>query len=369
MKKKESTPAPSVQKNQKSNITFWEMPPLALFLFNLLTGFIFEYIWRYHNWNGIKKAAKNDISPFWRSIFFIFYVKAFCNKVVSAAASQSYGKPLNAKSLSRIYIFCYCTRVVISFIIGSFIVQYARYGIEKLIDEHAITILFFATLLLSALTLSIIQWYVIFSLQKAINFYNQKLEKQALQRQSLDSSTIIPYFYVDKWRFIVLNIFSARLYLIYWVYKNWRAIKLAEESKISTFWRAVFYLYFDFSLFRRIYESAKEQGFARSVSTTALATGHILTFLINLFLSTINAFMINKNSIIYGIAFAFTYIIMPILDYVFIRPIQQSTLYYIEKKNPSYSFQNKAITKTEKILMLIGVSILSASLRSFIRLF
>jgi hypothetical protein len=60
------------------------------------------------------------------------------------------------------------------------------------------------------------------------------------------------YFPVSVPKMIVMSIASGGFYQLYWSYRNWKYIRQADDSTISPFWRAVFALFFHYSLVKRV---------------------------------------------------------------------------------------------------------------------
>ncbi len=60
------------------------------------------------------------------------------------------------------------------------------------------------------------------------------------------------FFIVAPSKLAVMSIATFGLYEIYWAYKNWQAIKEADDSNIMPFWRAVFAIFFAYRLFQRM---------------------------------------------------------------------------------------------------------------------
>ena len=75
-----------------------------------------------------------------------------------------------------------------------------------------------------------------------------------------------PFKVIPLWKFIFLSIITFRLYELYWFYKQWQFFQEKEKSPIYPFWRAVFSLFFVYSLFKRIGESTKKGGYKESFS-------------------------------------------------------------------------------------------------------
>jgi hypothetical protein len=84
------------------------------------------------------------------------------------------------------------------------------------------------------------------------------------------------YFSVSKLKLVVLCLVTLSLYEIYWFYKNWKLVKIKTGEKISPFWRAVFAIFFCYSLFKRVQDSASLQGCRSSISPGWLTVAYII---------------------------------------------------------------------------------------------
>lgn len=62
-------------------------------------------------------------------------------------------------------------------------------------------------------------------------------------------------------KFFWVSFFSGGIYNLYWFYRNWKNIKIAERSKLNPVWRTIFIIFFIYSLFRRIFRTAKKAGY------------------------------------------------------------------------------------------------------------
>lgn len=71
-------------------------------------------------------------------------------------------------------------------------------------------------------------------------------------------------------KFLLLNLLSLNLYSIWWMYKAWVVIKHKEESDILPAVRAVFGLFFIYSLFQRIKDFAMQQAYLKDYSPILL---------------------------------------------------------------------------------------------------
>ena len=87
------------------------------------------------------------------------------------------------------------------------------------------------------------------------------------------------YFPVSPIKLAVLSICTLGLYEIYWFYKNWQLIKEREHTDIMPFWRAIFAIFFCYSLFQRIGKNAKEMALP-NISAGGLSVGWIIVTLL-----------------------------------------------------------------------------------------
>jgi hypothetical protein len=58
-----------------------------------------------------------------------------------------------------------------------------------------------------------------------------------------------PYYPVSTVKLVVLSVMTFRLYDLYWMYKQWKAIRDHSGVDLSTFWRTVFSVWFVYALF------------------------------------------------------------------------------------------------------------------------
>lgn len=85
-------------------------------------------------------------------------------------------------------------------------------------------------------------------------------------------------------QFLILYIFSFGLYSIWWMYKTWRFFKEKDSLDIMPAWRAIFSIFFLYSLFDNILKYAWTNGFAKSYQSVSLYLGYILCSLVTNFL-------------------------------------------------------------------------------------
>lgn len=83
----------------------------------------------------------------------------------------------------------------------------------------------------------------------------------------------LPVFYhTSPWQAALLDFFTLGLYSIYWFYKHWRMIQISTGEKLSPFLRAIFQIFFVFSLFKRIHNTAQIAHYSGFNSHAAFAT-------------------------------------------------------------------------------------------------
>ena len=84
------------------------------------------------------------------------------------------------------------------------------------------------------------------------------------------------YFSVSTTKLILMSIFTLGLYEIYWFYKNWNHIKTRTRQKIRPFWRAIFSVFYCYSLFRAVRESVDSHAGRQEINPGWLAAGYII---------------------------------------------------------------------------------------------
>ena len=89
------------------------------------------------------------------------------------------------------------------------------------------------------------------------------------------------YLRISLSKLAFLSIITFGIYEYYWFYKNWAAVKKAEQSDISPFWRAVFAVVLSHSLFKKMLTSAKSKNYERSFSPILLALFYFIIMFIS----------------------------------------------------------------------------------------
>jgi hypothetical protein len=73
-------------------------------------------------------------------------------------------------------------------------------------------------------------------------------------------------FSVSPLKFIVMSATTFGLYKIYWMYRNWKAIKANTGENIEPLWRGIFGYFFCYSLFKWIKTEADSHSLKASFS-------------------------------------------------------------------------------------------------------
>ncbi len=90
------------------------------------------------------------------------------------------------------------------------------------------------------------------------------------------------FYVVSKDKFIVMFFGTASLYIVYWLYRNWRAYAQASGESVIPALRAVFAIFFIHSLFNRIRENLDAKSIAFKWRNKMDATLLVLLFLLGM---------------------------------------------------------------------------------------
>lgn len=133
------------------DVEYFAISPKRLALFSILTFGIYEIYWFYKNWEAVKKAEGQNISPFWRAIFAVFFCHGLFKKVLESSKSHGYKESYSPGWLATAYIAL--------LVIGN--------GLSR--AESSDTSIIW-------LIVALITFIPLLSVQKAINFNNEKLK-------------------------------------------------------------------------------------------------------------------------------------------------------------------------------------------------
>ena len=91
------------------------------------------------------------------------------------------------------------------------------------------------------------------------------------------------FFTASPSKLVLMSIFTANLYFIFWFYKNFRRIKETTGKNIWPFWRAFFYIFMAYSCFKHIQDVGDKNNTKSNINPGMLATFFlILGFCANL---------------------------------------------------------------------------------------
>jgi len=85
------------------------------------------------------------------------------------------------------------------------------------------------------------------------------------------------YFQVSTIKLVCLSFCSFGVYEIYWFYKNWQLERDRKREQLSPFWRAVFAVFFCYSLFKRIVSTGVGEGLFKGGGAGLLAALYIIS--------------------------------------------------------------------------------------------
>ncbi|MGB9040174.1 MAG: hypothetical protein WCC23_16925, partial [Acinetobacter calcoaceticus] len=100
------------------------------------------------------------------------------------------------------------------------------------------------------------------------------------QTQSIQSNHIENLKVISLNKFIFLSLISLGLYPIWWMFKAWRFFLIKDKLNIMPAARAIFSIFFLYSLFNHIKTYAKEQGYTNNFSSGWMYLAYLITFLL-----------------------------------------------------------------------------------------
>ena len=155
----------------------------------------------------------------------------------------------------------------------------------------------------------------------------------------------VEYFAISPKRLALFSILSFGIYEIYWFYKNWEAVKKFEGQKIYPFWRAIIAVFFCYSLFKKVLESAKNHAYQNFYSPGWLATAYILLLLVGNGLSRVES---------YDIGFNLLWIIIAIATFIPLLLVQKAINFNNEKIKGDTELKRE-FSGGEVVLIVVGV--------------
>jgi len=82
------------------------------------------------------------------------------------------------------------------------------------------------------------------------------------------NESLIEHEIISVNKFLLLNVLSFNLYTVWWTYKTWRLIKEKDHSDIEPVWRAIFSIFFLYTMFVQIQEWAHYFDYKKSFSSS-----------------------------------------------------------------------------------------------------
>lgn len=77
--------------------------------------------------------------------------------------------------------------------------------------------------------------------------------------------TPVMYFDISKKRMFLCSVLTLGVYNLYWMYQNWEALKTAKKDRsIGPLCHTVFWMFYLYSLFKKIFKDAEKVGFKTS---------------------------------------------------------------------------------------------------------
>jgi len=98
----------------------------------------------------------------------------------------------------------------------------------------------------------------------------------------------IKYFAISTKKLYLLSVLTCWLYEFYWFYRNWKAVKVAEQSKIHPVWRALLAIFYAKSLFEKIEVSAMDASYSKIYLARQLASFYGVSIVLNQYLGRIS---------------------------------------------------------------------------------
>ena len=99
---------------------------------------------------------------------------------------------------------------------------------------------------------------------------------QTPQSEVVEEEEQLEFYVVSLKKFTLLYFFTFGLYGIYWFYKHWREYKFYHRLSLWPVPRAIFNIFFVYSLFSRIEERLKRNQAPYSFAAQGLAIGYII---------------------------------------------------------------------------------------------
>jgi len=90
----------------------------------------------------------------------------------------------------------------------------------------------------------------------------------------------VEFFSVSTTKLVLLSTATLGLYEIYWFYKNFKAIKEADNGNISVLGRSIFSIFYCNTLFEKVFALAKKNNYPASYSSGMISALYVVLLLI-----------------------------------------------------------------------------------------
>lgn len=94
-----------------------------------------------------------------------------------------------------------------------------------------------------------------------------------------DQITSPIFFPTTTKKLAIMSICTFGIYEIYWFYRNWKFLKEKRGYNIRPFWRALFSIFFCYSLFKTVKYYANKTGIQETFTPGGLAAAYILIYI------------------------------------------------------------------------------------------
>jgi len=168
----------------------------------------------------------------------------------------------------------------------------------------------------------------------------------------------IEFLAVPESRLIWLSVLTFGFYLLYWVYKNWQAFRKFDQSKITPFWRTMFFPFFTHGMFKRILDEARQVGYQMVYNPWPLA----IFFVILMAGGHRNG---RERSPQVGQIMDLIDVIFGLLSVLPILPVQKAINFYHEQTAPGTPLRTK-FTTGEIIMVAAGIILAALSVLAVI---
>lgn len=164
----------------------------------------------------------------------------------------------------------------------------------------------------------------------------------------------IEFTAISSRRLAELSIATLGIYLFYWFYRNWQAVKKADKSRISPFWRALLAPFYSCSLFKRILESAQKIGYK----------GRYSPWLQTLIFMVLSLLAYDRGILDTSRRANYLFIIFGAVIYLPILPVQAAVNFYRAEQTGA-SPERTGFTPGEMLVVVFGIILAVSAVLSY----